>query len=505
MDYKLLHEPFFDSVKKFEQKTAVINDKIQLTYRQLDHFSDILSESILSINKQNSKIIGILLEKGWEQIVSTLAILKSGFTYLPISIDNPASRVHKILSIAKVNLVISKRKYLPCLPSDIQTIIFDELDFYEEKKVTIRNLNQAEKLAYVIFTSGTTDEPKGVMIEHKAALNTILDINKRFNVNENDVILSLSELSFDLSVYDIFGAFAAGATIVIPRNLSKKFPHHWYNIVIQYHITIWNSVPTFMSMFMECVEKCPIDLDIRLALLSGDWIPLNLPLKIKEFIPNCLTVSLGGATEASIWSIIYIIDKVDKRWRSIPYGKPLSNQNVFVMNEEMSICKSNETGEICIEGAGLASGYLNNPQLTDRSFIIHPHTHKRIYKTGDLGRYLSDGNIEILGRIDFQVKINGYRIELKEIEYILLKHPDILDAIIDAWGKDHLSQKTLIGYIKLKANSCLCDEEIKEFLKNKIPGYMIPHHYIYIDEIPLSSNGKIDRKCLEIPAKLLDR
>ena len=504
MKYNHLHEPFLQSAKLFKNKIAIINDEKQISYHQLNIYSNILAKHILSVANKRTKIIAVCLDKSWEQIVSVLAILKAGYTYLPLSPEYPLDRISKILDQANIDITISIIDFKNLFSEKINFIDFNHLDFqYLSDNIELNVINH-EKLAYVIFTSGTTDEPKGVMIEHKAALNTIIDVNSRFKINEEDSILSLSELNFDLSVFDIFGGLAAGATIVIPRKSSKRFSLHWYNLVIQHNITIWNSVPSFMTLFIECAKKNMCSIPLRLVMLSGDWIPKELPKNIKQHIPNAMIVSLGGATEASIWSIFYIIDKIEEKWNSIPYGKALSNQKMYVLNNTLNECLINEVGEICISGIGLANGYINNKELTEKSFVLHSKTKKRIYKTGDLGRYMVDGNIEILGRKDLQVKVNGYRIELKEIEFVLNQHPYILNSIVNVWSKHLLSQKHLICYIKLNSNYTLTIPEIKKYLKNRLPNYMIPNFYCFIDEIPLTLNGKIDRKKLCIPELLIN-
>ncbi|MCW3786229.1 amino acid adenylation domain-containing protein [Plebeiibacterium sediminum] len=502
MKYKYLHEPFLDSAKLYRNKIAIINDDKQISYQQLNTYSKILANILLSFATNKTKIVAVCLDKGWEQIVSVLAILKAGFTYLPISPEYPLNRISKIIEQANIDIIISVNDFKNLFSNEIYFIDFNKINLIatENKELTVIN---KEELAYIICTSGTTDIPKGVMIEHKAALNTILDINKRFKINNKDTILSLSELNFDLSVFDIFGGLAAGATIVIPRKSSKRFSLHWYNLIIKHNITIWNSVPSFMLLFMECAKKFNHSIPIRLVMMSGDWIPIDLPSRIKEQIPNAIIVSLGGATEASIWSIFYIINKIEENWNSIPYGKALTNQEMYVLNDNLEECEINETGEICISGLGLAKGYINNTELTEKAFIVHPTSNKRIYKTGDLGRYMQDGNIEILGRKDLQVKVNGYRIELKEIEYILNQHPYIFLTIVNIWSKNLLSQKHLICYIKMNQGYILSVKDIKKYLKTKLPEYMIPNFYCFIDEIPLTTNGKVDRSAFSIPDILL--
>ncbi|MEM7556203.1 MAG: amino acid adenylation domain-containing protein, partial [Cyanobacteria bacterium P01_A01_bin.84] len=331
-------------------------------------------------------------------------------------------------------------------------------------------------IAYTIYTSGSTGLPKGVMISHQGAVNTILDINQRFGITEKDSVLALSSLSFDLSVYDIFGTLAAGATLVIPDADLAKDPEHWANLIHQYRVTIWNSVPALMQLLVEHLESVEQKTDsLRLVLMSGDWIPLNLPERIwnrfnnkenKENTENTEIISLGGATEASIWSIAYPIKEINPNWKSIPYGYPLTNQQFYVLNEAMEPCPIWVTGQLYIGGIGLASCYLNQPQLTAEKFINNqlpitnnqlpitnnqlPITNNqlpitKLYKTGDLGRYLPDGSIEFLGREDFQVKVNGYRIELGEIETVLLKNPLIQEAVVTAIGD--FENKQLVAYI----------------------------------------------------------
>ncbi len=498
---ELLHEAFNRTAAKFPNNIAVIDCEKQLTYKELDKLVYKVSQRILSYDKNKSEnVVAIILEKGREQIIAALGILNAGYAYLPILPEMPIERQKYILNNAKVNLVLTQEHLLEKLqlPNTIKTICIDEESlnstenepFFEAKK------NKIDDLAYIIYTSGSTGNPKGVMISHKGAYNTIYDINQRFNVNENDRLLALSDLSFDLSVYDIFGPLFAGAAVVIPRNSSKMFPMHWCNLIEEHNISIWNSVPAFMTLLNEFQIQCKSDLNLRLILLSGDWIPLKLVPELKSNFPNAQLISLGGATEASIWSIIYPIDEIDPEWRSIPYGKPLNNQRFYVLNDQLEPCPDMVTGNLYIGGTGVALGYMNNEELSRSAFIIHPKTGEYIYKTGDLGRFMYDGNIEFLGREDFQVKISGYRIELEEIELALTKHPNIKEAIVNACGSNMEIKRLIAFIVKEKNSEKLTRFELKNFLKKKLPGYMIPNQIRYLDEFPLTSNGKVDRKKL---------
>ena len=286
------------------------------------------------------------------------------------------------------------------------------------------------------------------MIDHLGAVNTIIDINQRFGVTARDRVLAVSALNFDLSVYDIFGILAAGGTMVMPTPGGAKDPTHWLSLIKAHQVTVWNSVPALMQMLVEYTSVQPTLLNptLRLVLLSGDWLPLNLPQLCKAVWPDVEVISLGGATEASIWSIYYPIEQVNPNWRSIPYGKPLGNQTVHVLNQWMGPSPVWVPGQLYIGGMGLAKGYWQDEHKTLNSFITHPLTQERLYKTGDLGRYLPDGNIEFLGREDFQVKINGYRIELGEIEAALMQNSLVKEAVVKAVG-DSSDKKQLVAYI----------------------------------------------------------
>ena len=356
------------------------------------------------------------MEKGWEQVVGAIAVLEAGGAYLPVDPDLPRERRWLLLRQGQVKIVLTQ----PCIaerlewPPGVQCLSVEwqnpgEIEPIEEP---LPSPARANDLAYVIFTSGSTGEPKGVMIEHRSALNTVLDINQRFEVRADDRILALSSLSFDLSVYDIFGALAAGATIVMPHPMSAREPGDWADLIRRERVTIWNSVPALLEMWVGHLDGRQKDHSIRLALLSGDWIPVGLPDRARAALPGLQLVSLGGATEASIWSIAYPISAVGKDWRSIPYGQPLRNQQMHVLNEEMTPCPTWVPGQIYIAGIGLARGYWRDEAKTRGQFVSHPRSGERLYRTGDVGRYLPDGNIEFLGREDDQVKVQGYRIEL---------------------------------------------------------------------------------------------
>ncbi|MBD2246558.1 non-ribosomal peptide synthetase, partial [Nostoc sp. FACHB-888] len=445
---ELLHTLFETQVKQRPHHLAIIAPDCTFTYQDLFRYSNALAYRLRQLGAQPNTLVAIVMEKGWEQVVAVLSILASGAAYVPIDPTLPNERLTHLLNQAEVTLVLTQFKLNQTLewPAFVQRICVDIEEPLSENHQPLYPVQQSEDLAYIIYTSGSTGLPKGVMIDHRGAVNTILDINQRFGVNPCDRVLALSSLSFDLSVYDIFGTLAAGATIVIPKTDASKDPSIWWNLIEKQRVTIWNSVPALMQMLVEYASRRVSVLDcLRLVLLSGDWVPLTLPPQIKAIAKNVQVISLGGATEASIWSILYPIENVDPSWKNIPYGRPMLNQQFYVLNESLEPCPVWILGQLYIGGIGLAKGYWRDEEKTATSFITHPVTKTKLYRTGDLGYYLPNGDISFIGREDYQVKIGGYRIELKEIEAALMQHPAIHQAVVAAVGEQQ--NKQLVAYV----------------------------------------------------------
>ncbi|WP_250126451.1 non-ribosomal peptide synthetase [Chroococcidiopsis sp. CCMEE 29] len=444
----LLHSLFFEQASRYPQQAAVVTSQQTLTYRELSNRAYQLGHQLRQLGARPNQLVAIVMHKGWEQVAATLGVLAAGAAYVPIDPDLPTERRWYLLEQTQVQWVLTQSWLDTSLewPENVTRLCADILD--SPNSSPLEWVQQPDDLAYVIFTSGSTGKPKGVAIAHRSAVNTILDINQRFNVRLEDRVFALSSLSFDLSVYDIFGTLATGGTIVIPDATATKDPSHWLQLMRQQQVTLWNSVPALMQMLVNYTaghcERLPQSL--RLVLLSGDWLPVSLPEQIRALCPDVQVVSLGGATEASIWSILYPIEQVDPTWRSIPYGRPMANQYFYVLNAALEPCPIWVPGQLYIGGIGLALGYWRDEEKTNASFMIHPRTQERLYKTGDLGRYLPDGNIEFLGREDFQVKVNGYRIELGEIEVALQQHPAVREAIVTAVGES-LENRQLVAYV----------------------------------------------------------
>lgn len=492
-----------NSFEKYPDKIAVVSGDKKCTFKQLDQLSNQLAHDLLASNIQSNELVAVVMEKGWEQVVATFAILKAGAAYLPINAHDPIPRIQELLELGKVKVIFSQSMFtekLGSLSDQYRVVYIDQPESYvvhaEEAPVIERN---PDDLAYVIFTSGSTGKPKGVMIKHSAAVNTILDINYTFNVDNKDVIYGISALNFDLSVYDIFGSLAVGATLVLPKESERKEPAKWVEHIHAYGVSFWNSVPALMQMLCDYVSAYSksIKLEgIKNVLLSGDWIPLDLPGKIKKYLgSNTRLTSLGGATEASIWSIYYPVEKVQEGWRSIPYGKPMLNQKFYVFNEQLNPLPIGAPGELYIGGVGVAEGYWADPERTAKAFKLHPITGERIYKTGDMGRYFPDGNIEFLGRNDHQVKVRGYRVELGEIQSKVSEIEGI-DKVIVLDQRSQHGEIYLVAYVVMLNGYDFEETTLKNTLKEKLPEYMIPNRFIEVSMIPLTANGKIDRSAL---------
>lgn len=449
--------------------------------------------------------VGILLPKGPDQICAALGILIAGGAYVPFSVDNPEERVSKLVAHCRIRHVLTADPWAgysfrsPAVPIEVGA--------WPDRGAALPEINASAgrmdkdvdpaALAYVIFTSGSTGMPKGVAVTHQAAMNTILDINRKFAVGPDDRVLAISELNFDLSVYDIFGLLHAGGTVVLPRADLAKNPIHLLNLVSAQRVTLWNTVPAFMEMVVEyAAERAPGQLaGLRVILMSGDWIPVTLPSRIRKLNPEAEIIGLGGATEAAIWSNWYPIGEVPAHWPSIPYGYPLRNQSFHVLDARLRPCPEHVAGELYIGGDGLALGYYGDPGRTAEQFIIHPGTGRRLYRTGDWGRYWEDGTLEFLGRRDTQVKIRGHRIEMGEIEAALLRLPEVREAAVVAIGPNAQDLR-LVGFYAVKSGAAADSLALPDRLGRLLPAYMIPAELRALPNLPLSANGKVDRKVL---------
>ncbi|MBC6447511.1 non-ribosomal peptide synthetase [Actinokineospora xionganensis] len=497
----LLHEPLMAYGREFPDRVAVIDATGSMTYGEWLGRAAAVAERLRAAGCAPGDFVGVLVDKSRAQVVGVLGVLLAGGVYVPVDLGQPRVRRDGILTAAGAKFVVVAESP-DAAAADAPPPGVHAVDVTDVRPIPVAELPEpprvaASELAYVMHTSGSTGTPKGVMISHEAAANTVHDINARFAVGAADRVLGLAALSFDLSVYDLFGPPALGAALVLPDATRRGDPSHWAAVVAEHGVTLWNSVPAQLQMLMHYLDVEPVALPtLRLALLSGDWIPLSLPAHAGRHVPDAELISLGGATEAAIWSNYHRITTVEPHWRSIPYGLPLANQRFHVLDSALRDRPELVPGDLYIAGAGLADGYLNDAERSAERFFAHPDTGERLYRTGDLGRYLPNGEIEFLGRADQQVKIRGHRIELGEIEAVLGEHPDVGTCVVLAAGRDAFERALVSFVIPARPGEPVDPLDLVGWVAQRLPGHMVPARVQVVDALPLTANGKVDRKRL---------
>ncbi|MCR4654126.1 MAG: amino acid adenylation domain-containing protein [Eubacterium sp.] len=467
--------------------------KMEMSYQELYLRSMGLARKLKEAGAVRGDKVAIRLQRGVNQIIGIYGTLLAGCTYVPVSYNQPQIRLLKILESMQIRFAVVEEK--------------TELTQWNGKPVTVsqggceeirKNIAgmeitdvAPEDVAYVIMTSGSTGDPKGVEITHQSAWNTIRDVNHRNGICEGDNFLAVSAVDFDLSVYDIFGSAMAGACLHVLGEANAKDAENWCDTVNERRITVWNSVPILFDMILTVAEQRKEKLPLRRVMLSGDWIPGSLAKRMYRLLPEAVLVAMGGATEASIWSNECVVPKeVPANWKYIPYGYALNGQIYRILDEKGRDCPDYVTGELCIGGYGVARDYYGDDQKTGEKFWDEGGM--RWYHTGDLGRFLRDGSIEFLGRMDHQVKVKGHRIELGEIEAAAVAEKGIAAAVA-AVDENNGKQQIVLYYTGVQ---CGGEEILRSRLEKRIPSYMIPKRCIFLEEMPVTANGKINRKAL---------
>jgi len=488
-----------ECAKKYANKVAIKFHGRTLTYKEVYESSNKLAKILIDNGIKSGDIIGLALDRSPEMIISLLAILKSGAAYIPLDPEYPKDRVEFMLDDSSAKILITSKKYHNHFASTASEILIEDalekFGSYTGDEPNIE-VNGAD-LAYVLYTSGSTGKPKGVQIRHFNLVNFLLSMQKEPGMTASDKILTVTTISFDIAGLELYLPLICGAEITLTNSDTAKDGRILFDMVKNDGITFMQATPYTWRMMLEAGWEKLLPLKI---LCGGEALPKDLVGKLT--VRTSQLWNMYGPTETTIWSTIKLIESDD----DITIGKPIDNTQVYIVDENLNNLTDGSIGEIIIGGDGVAAGYLNRPELTAERFIDNPFSGKpgdKMYRTGDLGRYKEDGDIVCLGRMDHQVKVRGYRIELEEIEHALVKEADIKQAVVIA-REDIPGDPRLVGYVVLEEESSEVDLKTKihnwqQALLAVLPEYMVPDDFVVMMAIPITPNGKIDRKALPKP------
>lgn len=495
---ELPHELVARRAQELPASQAVSFADTFLTYAELDARAEVLAKALRLAGASPGSIVGICLGRGPEMIASMLAVWKVGSAYMPLDPQYPKERLAFMISDARPALVLTERREVASLPSDVRALYVDDLEYQalsENTSTTVQSV--LEGAAYVIYTSGSTGRPKGVIVSHRALSNFLSAMQERVQLTVHDRWLAVTSLSFDIAGLELVLPLVQGARVVVASHNDVVDGQRLAQLLRQHSVTVMQGTPATWMLLQETGELSP---RLRVAICGGEaW---GNPLSEYLSSNSSLVFNAYGPTETTIWSTVY-----DCSDGSAPIlGRPLNNTEVYVLDALLQPVPIGVIGDLYIGGAGLADGYLNRPELTAERFIAHPfQAGKRIYRTGDLGRLKADGQILFEGRADHQVKLRGFRIELGEIEAVLQEHPSVSRAAV-VLGDHPLSGKSLVGFVTVHqaVDRTSIGGLLGEFLallRSKLPEYMVPNTVLHLDEVPLTPNGKIDRSVLAALAR----
>ncbi len=521
-----LHDLFARRAALAPDAVAVNDGRHVVTYGRLAARAGQLAARLAAHGVRAGDFVAVFLDRDVEMVAALLAILRTGAAYVPIEPALPPPRVLAILSavttrgaITSPALLSRLAGLLPALPHPVAVVLTQSpaaADPEEVKPALPSALPSAPSsappvpaaaapprvdpgsFAYVIFTSGSSGAPKGVAVRHRQAVNLVRWVNRTFAVGAGDRVLMVASLSFDLSVYDIFGLLAAGGAVRLATEAELAEPARLVDLLVQGQANLWDSAPAALQQLVPLLPRTAPAAALRLVLLSGDWVPLGLPAQTVAAFPAARVVALGGATEAVIWSNFFPLGDLDPRWVSIPYGRPIQKARYHVLDPCFRPCAIGVEGDLYIGGDCLAWGYWGDPALTAEKFRPDPFAPAPgavTYKTGDRARYLPDGNLEFLGRRDQQVKVRGFRVETGEVEAALREHPGVLEVVVLARGADR-SDRQLAAFYLAAQSPPPGAAELRDFVAARLPRYMVPAQFVEIEQFPATANGKLDRRAL---------
>jgi|GEM_PF-508008 len=493
---------FEKQVDRTPNNIAIVFEEQQLTYAELNTRANQIAHYLQQMGVKPEVPVGLFVERSLDLIVGLLGILKAGGAYIPLDPalprENLVFRIHDV----KALVILTQQNLLDKLSeSHVQVVCIDteRLIIDAQSQENPNSPVTAENLAYVMFTSGSTGKPKGVTVEHQQLFNYLKAIIERLDLTVCRSFANVSTFAADLGNTTIFPSLCTGGCLHIVSQQRASDPDALADYFHKHPIDCLKIVPSHLNALLACSQPKQI-LPWKRLILGGEACSWKLIEQLQQLAAECLIFNHYGPTEATVGALTYQIlpEKMGQSSQKVPIGRPISNTQIYLLDSCLQPLPIGVIGEIYIGGAGVARGYLNRPELTVQKFVPNPFTSKRLYKTGDLGRYQPDGNIEFVGRIDHQVKVNGFRIELGEIETVLSQHPAVAETVILA-REEQQGNKRLVAYVVPKEESALITTELREFLQEKLPDYMVPSVFVRLKALPLTPNGKVDRQALPVP------
>nr|AEU11006.1 NpnB [Nostoc sp. 152] len=490
-----IYELFESQSLRTPDAVAVVFENQQLTYGELNNRANQLARYLRSLGVGADVLVAICVERSLEMVVGLLGILKAGGAYVPLDPEYPQERLSFILKDAQLSVLLTQKQLIDKLPEHQAQLVSLDTDWEVISRLSQDNpitAIQTSNLAYVIYTSGSTGQPKGVQISHRGVSNFLSAMQQRPGITEQDILLGITTIAFDIAALEIFLPLTVGASVVIARRDVTLDGKQLLDLLVKSQATIMQATPATWRLLLEANYQSS-----HLKILcGGEALPWELANQLLARSGSLW--NLYGPTETTIWSSVYQVKSQDSL---ISIGRAIANTQIYILDQNLQPVPIGVPGELHIGGAGLARGYLNRPELTQEKFISNPFARdkgERLYKTGDLARYLPDGNIQYLGRIDNQVKIRGFRIELGEIEAVLSQHEDVQVCCAMA-REDSPGDQRLVAYIVPQPEQTPIISELRQLLKAKLPGYMIPSAIVILEALPLTPNGKVDRRALPAP------
>ncbi|BAZ30183.1 amino acid adenylation domain-containing protein [Cylindrospermum sp. NIES-4074] len=507
---RCIHQLFAEQVEKTPEAIAVVFEDQKLTYRELNQRANQLAHYLQKLGVKPETLVGLCVERSHYAIIGILAILKAGGAYLPIDPTNPSDRTTFMLADAQVPVLLTQEKLLDNLPEHNAKLVVletsdNKISEYSQSN-PVSDVNY-RNLAYVIYTSGSTGKPKGVLVNHANVARLFTATQTWYNFNNKDVWTLFHSIAFDFSVWEIWGALIHGGKLVIVPYLISRSPQEFYQLLCQERVTVLNQTPSAFRQLIQAEATLGTNpnLNLRLVIFGGEALELQSlqPWFDRHGDQKPQLVNMYGITETTVHVTYRPLSIADLKNTGSVIGCPIPDLQVYLLDLNRQLVPIGVPGEIYVGGAGVARGYLNRPELTKERFIADPfniNTEAKLYKSGDLARYLPNGGLEYLGRIDHQVKIRGFRIELGEIEAQINQHPAVRESVVLV-REDTPGEKLLVAYIVSQPEQTLKTEELRSFLQEKLPQYMVPAAFVLLESLPLTINGKVDTRLLPAPAR----